>query len=128
MKAYKKNDEVTYIADWDEKGTFYYRHAIVHSCGNVQMVLTDAESGKEMGRHFDPTIGLVRNTWRGTFPRMTDEKAEKLCLSIAADRLTERRATYTRLAAIEDSSAGYKKAMLASIDELHEPRAIRYQQ
>lgn len=122
-KAFNKGDLVTYIADWDRKGTVYFRHAVVYSCGKKQMVLTDAETGEEMGRHFAPVRG--EDGACGTFPRMTDEDARAACLK-AAERILEReRAHYERCLAA-GNGADYDAAIRRNIEALHDPRAISH--
>lgn len=124
-KSFKKGQEVTYIASWDDKGTFYFRHAVVYSCGAKQMVLTDAATGAEMGRHFRPEAGDLTDVCGfigGTFPRMTDEEATATCLALAARYIERSRAHY-----IERSShpSYSREGCLKSLAELHEPRAQR---
>lgn len=123
-KAFKKGDEVTYIGDWDHKGTVYYRHAVVYSCGKKQMVLTDAVTGEEMGRHFRPVVGEIT----GTFPRMTDEQAIAKCLEVGARIVAEERTRMERAIALcgygEDHE--YTKAVRKDIAALHEPIATSY--
>lgn len=129
--AFKKGDLVTYIADWDRAGTVYYRQAVVFSCGKKQMVLTDAESGKEMGRHFKPAIGALETTYNGncatlpggTFPRMDKDQAEAACLAVAAEILAYENARFARCLA-GGHGEGYDAAIRKDIAKLHEPRAI----
>lgn len=119
-KAFKKGDAVTYLASWDNKGTVAYRHAVVHSCGSKQMILTDAVSGQEIGRHFAPVKGDADKVgyaqWSGTFARMTDEEAEALCFAVVSKMPAalavenERRKAFPALRPIEV--------------EFHEPRAL----
>lgn len=123
--AFKKGQEVTYIADWDRKGTVTFRHAVVYSCGVKQMVLTDAETGEEMGRHFRPALGEIV----GTFPRMTDEAARAACIFAAEHIIASERARLENcLAASAKSGRGssYDAGMQKNIAALHEPRALSY--
>jgi len=126
-KAFNKSDKVTFINDWDRKGTFYFQHAVVYSCGNKQMVLTDATSGEEMGRHYAPEHGEII----GTFPRMTDEEATAHCLKAAADYVAAQPEYYERM--IKNNSERYpedryyEKSMRADLEKIHEPRAHNHQ-
>lgn len=122
-KAFKKGDEVTYVSDWDRKGTAYYRQAIVYSCGTKQMVLTDAETGEEMGRHFRPVVGdLV-----GTFPRMTEAEAIEKCLAAGAAIVAKEAARYNHCLTLGQSE-GYNNAVRKDLAKLHEPRAVSYKE
>lgn len=123
-KAFTKGQEVTYIAIWNRTGTAYYRNAIVHSCGNKQMVLTDAETGEEMGRHFHP--GADRKYgFEQTFPRMTEAEAVAKCLEIAAEYLAGERARFERCLA-SGQSEGYNNAVRKDLAALTEPKAVSY--
>lgn len=127
-KAFKKGELVTYVASWDNKGTFYFVQAIVHSCGAKQMVLTSEETGEEMGRHYSPKAGDVETlhmgNWGATFKRMTDAEAEALCLELAAKvpsmwkAENERRRTH-------NENIGRTVLCLYDLNEVHEPRAIK---
>ncbi len=126
-KAFKKGDLVTRIASWDDKGTFYFIHAVVYSCGKKQMVLTDADNGNEMGRHFSPALGEMSARKYGggnTFPRMTNEEAEAACIELAGRLVTEEKARLIEGRDRDGMTEGYKKAMQKNIDGLHEPRAM----
>lgn len=123
--GFRKGELVTYINDWDRKGTFSYTHAVVFSCGKKQMVLTDAVSGKELGRHFQPVIGIYNEQVpAATFPRLTDEKAEEICRNFGERFNAINKANYERCIANHVNNAGYCKAIQEDIDQLHEPRAI----
>jgi hypothetical protein len=132
-KAFTKGQEVTYISDWDRKGTVTYRHAVVYSCGKKQMVLTDAETGEEMGRHFDPfqgsletvSLGYGFKMAGGTFPRMTAEEAVEAGLKVAASIQEYERQHFARCLA-GNHGAGYDASIRESIAELHDLRAISY--
>lgn len=132
-KAFTKGQEVTFIADWDRKGTVTFRHAVVYSCGAKQMVLTDAETGEEMGRHFRPQVGSLETTIQnggyrmagGTFPRMTDEEAVEAGLKVAASIQAYEREHFTRCLA-GGHGESYDAAIRKNIAELHDLRAISY--
>ena len=126
-KAFNKGDQVTLIGSWDNKGTVFYRDAVVHSCGKKQMVLTCAATGEELGRHYAPVCGdLAKVTsfnWIGVWPRLSREEAETLCLEAGAlvvkaerEHLADRRERFA------DASPGYFAALDKAEAELHEPR------
>lgn len=123
-KAFNKGDEVTYIGDWDRKGTTCFRHAIVYSCGKKQMVLTDAETGEEMGRHFSPERAEIGSA--GTFARMTDAEAAAAGLVLAENILARETAGFERCLQNDTAGEGYKNAIRKSMAQLHEPRAASY--
>lgn len=132
-KAFTKGQEVTYIASWDDKGSVFYRHAVVYSCGKKQMVLTDAVTGAEMGRNFKPEVGTTETRWEGncvysaggTFPRVYGEELQALCLKIAEASLHQQRDHFAR-----SLSGGwgesYDAVIRKQIAELHEPRVVDY--
>ena len=124
-KAFNKGDEVTYINDWDRKGTTYFRHAIVYSCGKKRMVLTDAETGEEIGRHFTPARAEIGGS--GAFACMTDAEATAAALALAENILISETAHLERCLQFNDTAGeGYKNAIRKSIAALHEPRAANY--
>jgi hypothetical protein len=131
--AFRKGQKVTFIADWDRKGTVTFRHAVVYSCGMKQMVLTDAVTGDEMGRHFKPAVGSLEtiktdNCYRmagGTFPRMTDEEAVEAGLKVAAAIQQYEREHFARCLA-GGHGEGYNMSIRKDIDALHDLRAIPY--
>lgn len=129
--AFKKGQEVTYIADYDRKGTVYFFHAVVHSCGKKQMVLTDAKTGKERGRHFAPRVGstvteIENNTYKaagGTFPRLEGEQLQEVAMQIAAEVQKTQREHFARCLAAGHGES-YDAAIRRQIEELHELRVI----
>ena len=123
-KAFNKGDEVTYISDWDRRGTALFRHAIVYSCGKKQMVLTDAETGEEMGRHFRPERAEIGRG--GTFARLTDAEATAAALALAENILIDQTAHYERCLQNDAAGEGYKSSIRKSLAELHAPRAASY--
>jgi hypothetical protein len=122
-KAFNKGDAVTYISDWDRKGSTYYRHAIVYSCGRKQAVLTDAETGEEIGRHFRPECAALGNA--GIFTRLTDAEATAAALALAANIIADETEHYERCLQI-DASEGYKNAIRKALAALHAPDAAPY--
>lgn len=127
-KAFRKGELVTYISSWDNKGTFSYTQAVVHSCGKVQMVLTEETSGREMGRHFKPAVAdtatLSTFNWNGTFKRMSDAEAEALCLKLGAELPAVFEAENARREAW-NVQQGRTCLCPHDLNELHEPRALK---
>lgn len=129
-KAFKKGDLVTIIGNWDSKGTAYFQHAIVHSCGTKRMVLTSEASGEELGRNFLPveaTDVVVTNETVGrslTFKRLSDEEATALCLEMGANVIKYETEHFDRCVA-RSESVHYQAAIERSRAQLHEPRAIK---
>ena len=128
-KAFSKGEAVTLVQNWDSKGTISIRHAVVYSCGTKQMILTDAVTGDEIGRHFKPfratatDFGDIR-VLVATFPKMSAEDAERVGFILAEKFLGEQRAFYARCIASHGASAGYVQAIEREIALLHEPRVI----
>lgn len=78
-KAFTKGQRVTLINSWNGKDIYSVTPAIVHSCGTKQMVLTHAETGEELGRHFRP----VRQGWSDEIVLNVDEDAKAIALELA---------------------------------------------
>jgi len=125
-KAFTKGDLVHYVSDWDRKGTVTIRAAIVHSCGKKQMVLTDAETGEEMGRHFKPVRAERGNG--GTYPRLDADEIEAIAYEVAENILAAERARLTHCHDVVGATAGqgYRDAIKKDLDALHEPRVEYY--
>lgn len=131
-KSFKKGQEVTYFVNYDRRGTVAYRHAIVYSCGAKRMVLTDAVTGKEMGRNYDPflgrmnseTIGNTIYSPGGTFPRVSDEEAEAMCLHMGAEIVRQEQEQFAHCLSL-GWGEGYDRSIRKQIEQLHEPRAMK---
>lgn len=133
-KAFKKDQLVTFISDYDRKGTVYFVNAIVYSCGNKQMVLINEATGQEMGRHFKPTLGNIEVVYGGpnevigfpggTFPRMTKEEAIEVGMKIAANIQQYNIARLNRCIEMNGTNAGYVAAIRKDLDALHELTVI----
>jgi hypothetical protein len=115
---FTKGDRVTVFGDWDRKGTVNFTQAIVYSCGGKQMVLTSAQSGHELGRHYHPA-----KVQPYIVPEMTEAEAHDYALTLAAALLAERRAHLNRCLERNSHLAGYVRAIREDIDALHEPRS-----
>lgn len=85
-KAFKKGQAVIEIGSWDGKGCFYWRRAIVQSCGMKQMTLSNAATGEMLGNHYRPVEGVDIDAGYsyGTVPDMSDEQVTALALELAA--------------------------------------------
>jgi hypothetical protein len=123
-KAFKKGDLVTYIADWDRKGSTYFRHAVVYACGKKQMVLTDAETGEEMGRHFRPVraegLGEV-----GIFARLSDADATAHALALAQVIIDRETKNYEHCLTLGHGE-GYNASIRKGLAAIHAPDAAPY--
>lgn len=111
-KAFNKGQLVTVFGDWNRRGTVYFRHAVVFSCGKKQMVLTDEATGEEMGRHFAPVMGDML----GTFPRMTDAEAHAHAAKVGAWIIEREKAHLDGIMgrdAFQQQSVGYKESIQA---------------
>ena len=93
-KDFTKGDRVTLIRDWNDKGAVYFNQAIVFSCGAKRMILTDEETGEELGRNYSPK--LAANGALGTRPRV--EGAELIAEAFAVAAASQAR----RIARFED--------------------------
>lgn len=118
-KTFKKGQRVVHFGSWDDKGTVYFRQAIVYSCGKKQMILHCEVKGDEIGRHFDPIA--AEGVDFGTRPAMTDEEAEALAMELAAAYIAKEAAAAQMRADKFDQH--YRHLHLKRIAELHEPRA-----
>lgn len=125
-KAFNKGDAVTFISDWDRMGTTFFRHAIVYACGKKQMVLTDAETGEEMGRHFIPVRAEIGRS--GTFARMTDAEATAAALALAENIIASETAQFERCLQNDTAGEGYKNAIRKNLTALHAPRAASHRE
>ena len=121
-KAFTKGQAVTHIALWNGKGTFTVRHAIVHSCGMKQMVLTDAVTNEDMGRHFLPIDSSKSEDMHaqtcGTFPRMTDAEALDVARRLSAEYVAEQRVYFSKSIEQHGDRAVYKWSTQKQIDDL----------
>ena len=130
--AFKKGDLVTVLGTWDRKGTVWYQHAIVYSCGLKRMILTNAATGEELGGDFrNPKVGNVKEAsgnggnWYGVFPRMSDVEAEAVCIEAGALMLTAYNAHYDTCIERNGENMRYIKAIQKERAGLHEPRFLK---
>jgi len=90
MRAFKKGDLATKITDWDGKGTVKIQNVTIYSCGKEQMVLTDDNTGKELGELFDPVKGENQYGHCHIVDRLNDEEAYKFAIEYATNMIEER--------------------------------------
>jgi L-lactate utilization protein LutB len=121
---FKKNQEVTVINLWSSgskdakigngRVTVSVDHAVVHSCGKVQMVL-NSETESYKGKFFKPQVeqyGIER-----VLPRMSTEDALRLADALAEDYRQQEIARYNRiLEGAAEHGEGYVRSITASRD------------
>jgi hypothetical protein len=119
-----KGQLVTFLQNWDNKGTVRICDLVVYSCGKKQMILVDCHGEKFEGRHFYPTesqygSGVV-------VPRLSREDAEIAALNLGETIVTMERTRMENCIAHYGypESHGYTKAVRQGIAELHEARAV----
>lgn len=117
-KRFNKGDLVTLFGSWDNKGTVYYRHAIIYACGTKRMTLTCAFTGDELGRDFYPLSDYV-------MPRQSEEETVAYALQLAESFLVREHAHLQRCLT-SSTCTGYLNAIQRNIDALHEPRVKHY--
>jgi hypothetical protein len=86
------------------------------------MVLTDNDTGVELGRNFDPAAAT--GTQFGTRLAMEPEAIESLGIELATQFVIEERAAIEAKIAQYGASPGYVAAMRTELDGLHAPRVI----
>ena len=126
-KAFKKGDRVTLIRSWDGRGTAYYNQAIVHSCGLKRLILTDEETGKELGRDFPPLNAADDPVPLGLSNSNVYHRLEGAALVAVGEELAKAEVERAREAfekAIETypDDHGYCRVMARKLARLHEPR------
>lgn len=124
-KAFTKGQPVTFLQNWDSKGTVRIADLIVHSCGAKQMVLVDEAGAKFEGKNFLP--GREQYSYGLVVPRLSPEAAEAAALELGAaivvavrNRLEKAIAHYGY-----PETDNYTKSIRQDIEELHEPRIAR---
>jgi len=129
MTKFTKGDKATLLGSLDNKGTVFHRDVIVHSCGRKQMVLTDATTGEELGRHFAPVVGtlavVTSFNWQATFHRMTEQEATEAALRLGAMIVAYEAGRLNQCIERSPGDARYVAAIRRDLAELHEPRALR---
>jgi len=130
MKAFNKGDLVTYIKNWDRKGTFVYQDFIVYSCGMKEMILTNPVTGEQEGRTFraNREVDMYGNEIfnSGTWPRLSNEKAIEVTLEKAEAFLANEVVRLTRCIENNSEEKGYCDSLQRDLDNHHAPRAISY--
>lgn len=110
---FKKNQAVTFIRNWDSKGTVAITPAIVHSCGKKRMVLTHATTGVELGREFRPQ----REGWSNELVVDASEDAHAVAMEMAI-RIREKFITYETKMIEESNGSEYWMKRKAVLDEV----------
>jgi hypothetical protein len=80
-RAFTKGDRVFHLDEADREGGAFYAEAIVYSCGNKRMVLTCADTGRELGRNYAPAVAEFGTV--GTIPATTIEQRDAHGLEIS---------------------------------------------
>lgn len=124
--SFAKGQPVTFLSNWDRKGTVRIVNLTVHSCGKKQMVLVDDTGVKFEGRFFKPMTdqGVLDGV---VWPRLSDAEAEAAALALGQVIIEYELAHAERCIARYGypEAHGYTKAMRKGIAELHEPRIYR---
>lgn len=134
-KEFKKGQVVVCFCNYDSKGTWTWRRALVISCGAKRMHLQDVTTGQNMGADFRPNSSRTySSTWQGntvvqnyrhfTLADMSDAEAHQVALEAAAIYLDDQRAHYARCLA-QGSGRAYDASIQRNLDALHEPRVIK---
>jgi len=118
---FKKGEKVSYISDWDRKGTVVTREAIVYSCGKKQMILTCAISGKEIGRNFKPQVAEAGET--GTYKLLEGDALQAAAMLVAEKVLEKERAHFARCLAI-GAGANYDDGIRKQLAQLHDAEVL----
>ncbi|MNE47950.1 hypothetical protein D3C77_13380 [compost metagenome] len=135
-KEFKKGQEVVYFHDWDRKGTWFFRRAVVMSCGAKKMTLAALDGGEMMGRNFRPdSTHLYTVPYQGkqyerqhadcTLPTMSDEEAHAMCIKLAEGTLAQERRHYEMCISGNHGEA-YTNSMRRDLALLHEARSREY--
>lgn len=71
---FNKGSPVHIIGSYNFQAQIFVRRAVVHSCGEKQMVLVDQATGKAIGCHFQPR--QQQTEYRRVLANLTDVQAE----------------------------------------------------
>lgn len=133
-KTFKKGDRVTFYSNWDRKGTVKMTRLTVHAAGQKEMTLVDDAGVKYAGHHFRPQVlqaGHVLPTddirgYSEVHHRMDDAAETALALQLGERFVAYERDHYARCLQMHTGpeNDGYRKAITADLNGLHEPRAI----
>ena len=118
---FTKGQKVTYIRDWDRKGTVTINQLVVHSCGKKQMILVDENGKKFSGQNFLPKN---EQYWGGVVvDRLEGDEAEKLAIEVAEKIIKKEMAHYNRC--LEGGHGeGYDEVIRENIAKIHSPEFI----
>ena len=123
-KAFKKGQKVTFIWNWDSKGTVYVRQATVHSCGTQQLKLTCDLTGEEFGHNLRPEVAAAGK--KGTRPRIEGEALAAEATAVAVSILEEQRLHFQFCLSQTGTGEGYRKHIQRDLGLLHEPRVLTH--
>ena len=119
---FTKGQQVTFLQNWDDKGTVRVVDLTVYSCGKKQMVLVDAAGAKFQGRNFRPTE--AQHGFCRVVAKLTQADATAAALALGAEIVAAERSRFDRNLTIPGCGDGYYNAMRRDIAALHEPRAV----
>lgn len=124
--TFKKGQPVTYLYDWDRRGTVRAVDLFVYSAGKKQMILVDANGAKFAGHNFRPCVKQgYDDGCNEVHPRLTEAEANELGLALAERILTYERAHFARCLAAHSDDRGYCAAVQKDLERLHEARVER---
>ena len=131
---FKKGDAVTYIANWDGTGRYFYWHAVVTRTSGNFMSLADAVSGTNMGPYFPRESGnpaYLGERWTAdVYPRMTDDAANTIALAASERYIESRRISIADALSGRDVDpelgAAWRDSMLADLMALNDARPYSF--
>lgn len=110
---FTKGQRVNLVQSWNGKGEVSIYPAIVYSYGKKQMILTHAETGKELGRQFRPQ----REGWSGELVLTADEDAQTIAMEMAT-AIREKFIAYETKLIAEANGSEYWMKRKAVLDEV----------
>ena len=122
MTTFTKGQPVTFLQNWDDKGTVRIVELTVCSCGKKQMVLVDGSGTKFQGHHFLPVEAQYGHS--RVVARLSHEDAVAAAMVLGAEIVAAERSRYEHALTIPGCGDGYYNAMRRDIAALHEPRAV----
>jgi hypothetical protein len=125
--GFRKGQLVTFLQDWDRKGSVKVYDLVVYSAGKKQMILVDETGQKFAGANFRPTFlqyGYV-GAENEVHLRLTPEQADAAALDLGARVVAIETANKLRAIERNPNDPRFQQAMRDEIAKLHEPRVIR---
>lgn len=123
MAKFTKGEAVTYLQNWDRKGTVRIVNLVVYSCGKQRMVLVDEAGVKFPGMFFQPVTNQY--DFGRVVSRLTAEQAEIEGLRLGAEIASEELRRLKHCIAANVTNKGYIIAINKDIADLHEPRIVK---